>query len=337
MPKSPHPLPPISIVGAGGIGCSLAATIHHAGHSVKLVEKCPQKVGWGLVNGVKVSGFPVQNIPLVPYDQWLPGPEELVFLCVKCFDNKEILAKVPETTTLIPVQNGYENLLLARKHRYEGIASFIAESEPGKTLVRITRQGTLHLGESHRIDKPKLELTLFSNLIQIPGVNLKLVQDINPIKSTKFIYNCAISPLASGCGIDNGQLLGNPRIRPLFLGLLRENLSIMNTRGIQMGKVGPFAPNTVVSILNNSLISNLLAKWFKGSLDKTYCSMAGDWSTGRTELENYLGYLLNLAGDFPCPMNRALYKWCQDRLERKLPASLELVSHLESVVGQAKP
>lgn len=336
MPPARNSLPTIYIVGAGGIGCSLAATIHHAGHPVKLVEKCPQKVSWGLANGVKVSGFPAQNIPIVPFETWAPGPDDLVFLCVKCFANEEVLAKVPQLTTIIPVQNGYEKQLTARKHTFEGIASYIAESEPGKTMTKITRPGSLHLGFAVPNEKPGLDLESFAPLIRIPGVQLQIISDINPIKSTKFIYNCAISPLASGCGVDNGQLLGNPRIRRLFLGLLKENLGILNARKIPLGKVGPFAPTTVVNILNNSWVSSLLARWFKGSLDKTYCSMAGDWATGRTELDNYLGHLLDLAEDFPCPLNRALYKWCKERLERKLPASMELISHLEnSFVGGA--
>jgi len=36
----------------------------------------------------------------------------------------------------------------------------------------------------------------------------------------------------------------------------------------------------------------------------TYCSMSGDIATGRTEIDNYNGRLVNLAGDRPCPMNR---------------------------------
>ena len=39
----------------------------------------------------------------------------------------------------------------------------------------------------------------------------------------------------------------------------------------------------------------------------TYCSMAGDIVKGRTEIDNYTGHLLRLAGSRPCPLNRRVY------------------------------
>jgi len=55
-PSQPQ-LPPITILGAGGIGCTLAATIHHSGHPVKLVEICRSKLSWAKMNGIEVPGF----------------------------------------------------------------------------------------------------------------------------------------------------------------------------------------------------------------------------------------------------------------------------------------
>jgi 2-dehydropantoate 2-reductase len=322
-------LPPINIVGAGGIGCSLGATIHHAGHPVKLIETCYQKISWAKKHGVQVSGIPAQIIPIQNFESWKPHHKEINLICLKSYNNKFIRYKNINWKNLITVQNGFEPSLLENDRIGEGIASYIAECDPKKTLVRITRPGDLHLGTFRGKEAHLPFLKRLSKLIRIPKVNIRLTDDITRFKYTKFLYNCAISPLASGCGIDNGQLLAHPKIRPLFLDLLRENLGILEQAKIQLGRVGPFAPQTVVAILKNPWITRFLASWFQKSLSKTYCSMACDWSTGETELEDYLGHLIRLAGNTPCPLNTALYHWCKDRLSRRMPPSMELVSVLE--------
>ena len=44
--------------------------------------------------------------------------------------------------------------------------------------------------------------------------------------------------------------------------------------------------------------------------------MAGDIPKGRTEIDNYNGHLLRVAGDRPCPLNRRVYE-VMKRLERE--------------------
>jgi 2-dehydropantoate 2-reductase len=89
---------------------------------------------------------------------------------------------------------------------------------------------------------------------------------------------------------------------------------------VALGKVGPFHPDTVQHILRRRGLARMLAWAFYPSLRGTYCSMAGDVVTGRTEIENYTGHLLALAGDRPCPLNRAVYALLK-RLEgeRRVP------------------
>jgi len=326
------PLPPITIVGAGGIGCSLAATIHHSGHPVKLVEVCQRKIMWAQDNGIQVTGFPAQQIPIESFDNWNPSQLELAIICLKCYNNKCLFHKNLNWEQSITIQNGFADSILHLARKGEGIASYIAECAPGKTQVRITRGGKLHLGTYLGNEGYLAVYRQLSRLIRIPSVRTEVTSNITKFKYTKFLYNCAISPLASGCGVDNGQLLANPRIRPLFLELLRENLGIMASAGIELGKVGPFEPKTVVAILRNPWVTNLLAGWFQRSLDKTYCSMACDWSTGETELEDYLGHLIRLAGKHPCPLNRVLYDWCRDRLSRKMPPSMDLADLLQKIM-----
>jgi 2-dehydropantoate 2-reductase len=122
------------------------------------------------------------------------------------------------------------------------------------------------------------------------------------------MYNAAISPLAAAAGVDNGELLTDPTAKRLFFGLLQENHAILRQAGVPLARIGPFHPDTVSRILRTPGLPSLLAILFRPSLRGTYCSMAPDIATRRTEIESYNGHLIRLAGSFPCPLNRAVFR-----------------------------
>jgi 2-dehydropantoate 2-reductase len=122
------------------------------------------------------------------------------------------------------------------------------------------------------------------------------------------MYNAAIGPLAAVAGIDNGALLSVRKARRLFFALLNENYVILKEAGVPLGKVGPFHPDTVSRILRRRALAGALAWAFYPTLRGSYCSMAGDLSRGRTEIDYYNRRLIELAGDRPCPLNRQIYQ-----------------------------
>ncbi len=298
----------IYVLGAGGIGCAVGYALCAAGVEITFVDINDEKVKWGGVHGVGVDSRPFLPAHFISFDDWNPPPSAAFLLCTKCYDNESILARLPPSAALIPIQNGFDSALEARTHRLEGIASFVSECTPNRTHTRITRPGRLHLGVLHphgtASTVPILDLLRSNNLFRVTWG-----PEILPYKYTKLMYNSAIGPLASLAGIDNGKLLSLPRARRLFFALLRENYDILSSAGVPLGKIGPFHPDRVNRILRRKLLSNVLAWAFYPSLKGTYCSMAGDLATGRTEIDNYNGRLIELAGDRPCPLNRRVYDW----------------------------
>ncbi|HEY7329565.1 MAG TPA: ketopantoate reductase C-terminal domain-containing protein [Gemmataceae bacterium] len=312
----------VHVVGAGGIGCAVGYALCASGSSVLFVDADPAKIAWGRRYGVAVDTLSPLPAAFVSFDEWRPPADAVILLCTKCYDNAAVLERIPESATLIPVQNGFDSLLHARGHALEGIASFVSECLPHRTHTRITRAGRLHFG--HRLSAISYEAQVplcISALIQarhIVGrrIRVQLVADILPYKYTKLMYNAAISPLASAAGIDNGQLLRLPGARALFFDLLRENHAILAGAGVSLGKVGSFHPKTVSAILRRPWLAHSLAWAFYPSLRGTYCSMSGDLPTGRTEIDYYNGHLLELAGETPCPINRRIYNQIK-RMERE--------------------
>jgi 2-dehydropantoate 2-reductase len=308
----------LAIVGAGGIGCALGHALLDGGVDVTLVERDREKIAWGREHGVAVDSLPPHATNIIHFDEWRPNEDDLVLLCTKCYDNPGVLEKIPAATTLIPIQNGYDTELSGRVE-FEAVASFVTECTPGRTHTRITRPGELHIGFSaaaegrripHRIGE------IIDVLDRLGNFAVRTVPEVLPYKNTKLMYNAAISPIAAVAGLDNGQLLTMAGARRLFFGLIRENYRILKNAAAPLERIGPFHPDTVDILLRVPLIARLLAVPFSRTLRGTYCSMAGDLPNGPTELDNYNGYLLSLAGDLKVPVNRRVYEVAQ-RVERE--------------------
>lgn len=269
----------------------------------------------------------------------------MLLLCVKCYDNDDILTRIPGGAALVPVQNGFDPALAAIEG-IEGIASFVAECPPGRTHVRITRKGDLHLGRkafpsslqrwgitsgamtsvpSEGVFAGVDGLTLLQRHLRRGPFRLRVVGDILPYKFTKLMYNAAIGPLASAVGIDNGELLRDARLRSLFFGLLQENYRILCDAGVPLGRIGPFHPDTVQRLLRHRWLARLLSRAFYPSLRGTYCSMHDDLPRGRTEIDFYNGFLIRLASGRPCPLNRWLVDLVHGMETDRIPPSRQLL------------
>src|SRR5262249_43660388 len=249
-----------------------------------------------------------------------------VLLCTKCYDNAAVLARLPANVALIPIQNGFDPALDAQGHACEGIASFVSECLAGRTHTRITRAGKLHLGR--RRAGAEVACGLADVLRRNNLFRLEVVADILPYKYTKLMYNAAISPLAAAAGLDNGQLLSVPVARRLFFQMLRENYVILHGAGIPLAKIGPFHPDTVQWILRHRLAARSLAWAFHPSLRGTYCSMSGDRPKGATEIDNYNGHLIALAGDRPCPLNRRVHELVKKMERERIAPGLRVLDEL---------
>jgi 2-dehydropantoate 2-reductase len=306
----------VHVVGAGGIGCAVGHALCAAGVAVTFVDADPQKVTAGREHGVAIHLQTFQRASFVHFTEWAPPRGVPVLLCTKCYDNAAVLARLPEGADLIPIQNGFDPALQNRPPHVEGIASFVSECRPHRPVTRITRGGKLHLGPSDAGAGEELRrrVEALAARLQRAPFRVEVVADIRPYKYTKLMYNAAISPLAAAAGLDNGDLLRLPRARRLFFDLLRENYAILSGAGVPLGKVGPLHPTTVAAILRRPWLARSLAWAFYPSLRGTYCSMAGDLP-GRTEIDNYNGHLIELAGERPCPLNRRVHALVK-RMER---------------------
>ena len=296
------------ILGAGGIGIATGVCLARAGWNVTMVDSNAKKIEAGKRDGMSVDSQIETRAQFVVFHEWAPPTNEIILLCVKTFDNAPVLQRIANMEYVVPIQNGFDAQLELLHHPTEAIASFVSECDADRPATRITRAGSLHIGARHDMNAAQQERidTLANALAQGKLFPVENVPNILPFKATKLMYNAAISPLAASAGVDNAQLLIDPLAQKMFFALLRENYSILKNAGLEMQTIGPFHPDTVMRILRTPLLPKLMGVFFRPSLRGTYCSMSPDMGSGRTEVDAYNGHLIRLAGNFPCPINRAV-------------------------------
>lgn len=318
--------PAITVVGAGGIGCSLGHALSEAGWSVEMVDARPGKVEAGNRNGIVIEGRDATPAKFTAFPDWSPPDRGLVLLCTKCFDTQPVLDRLGPEHEIVPVQNGFD-ALLSQRCTHEGIASYVSECEDDRPVTRITRDGDLHIGPCRIGNATTSEFERLVQALDRHGAfTVRRVDAVLPYKYAKLMYNAAISPLAAVTGLDNAQLLTRPEARTLFFSFLRENYRILHAAEIPLGRIGPFHPDTVNRILRLPLVARVMAPSFARSLRNTYCSMSGDIEKGRTEIDHFNGHLVALAGDHPCPLNRkacSLVKQMEAARDTPAPHRLE--------------
>jgi 2-dehydropantoate 2-reductase len=301
-----------------------------------MVDANTAKVASGRRDGMRIHGGPAMPVPFVAFDAWEPAANTVVLLCTKTFDNAAVLARLPASPLLVPIQNGYDPHLDALDHPCEAIASFVSACPADRPEARITRAGCLHIGARRPAnDMQRERMATLAAAIGASGLfPVHLVDDVRPYKAAKLMYNAAISPLAAGAGVDNAALLTDPLANRLFFALLLENHAILRHARVPLARIGPFHPDVVARILRTPLLPQLMRHFFRPSLRGTYCSMAPDMGSGRTEMDAYNGHLVRIAGDLPCPINRAVIDMV-DRIsgQRLAPSP----THLQDLAAALPP
>ena len=196
----------IAVVGAGGIGGPLGASLATAGHDVSFVARGAHLAAMR-ANGLRIEGDrgetlvrPVQATD----DPTTIGPIDAVLFCVKLWDvetaGAQIRPLVGGETAVIPLQNGIdasERLapILGASHVLGGVAvitgSIIA---PG-----VVRQS----GKHHRVTFGELDGRItpraerIRDACQEAGIETTLSQDIQRARWEKFIALVATSGLCA--------------------------------------------------------------------------------------------------------------------------------------------
>ena len=286
----------IAVLGAGSIGCLIAAKLVRDGHDV-LVHARGEHGATLAIRGLKITGeWDVQINP----DEWTVSLDEAGIhdALRKSFDQAIVTCKTKDTARLseiavmltdgpvLSLQNGLGNHEILQQYVFENSAvgvttNAVKRLAPGE--IEWVGKGNLRLGG------PKGEH--FAQSLQ--SLNAEYNEDVSSIIWRKLLINVAINPIAAICGVKNGELSHEP--------LLSQSESTMLEAAGVARNLGINLPD------DQELLQDLHSVLH--STAENECSMLADVKAGReTEIDALCGQVVSRGESLgvPTPLNSML-------------------------------
>lgn len=243
MTLSPKPQGRFAIVGAGAIGCALAARLAYAGQDVTLVVRDTARAELiarqGLVcqeAGGSFTAWP-SVVPAVPDEAF-----DVLVMAVKADDLPMVAASLPASinagTLVMPLVNGIpwwmaqagetvravdpDGILLRRfvPDQIVGSVVYTTAMVAGPASVRVMNGQRLVIGavEPERVSA----IAVLGDVLRGCGIDVEVTDGIVDAVWNKVALNLATNPLSVVTGAPLGQLCSDARLVPIVSNILDE-------------------------------------------------------------------------------------------------------------------
>ncbi|MDE1169125.1 MAG: 2-dehydropantoate 2-reductase [Pseudomonas sp.] len=251
----------IAIVGAGAIGCTLAARLVGSGQPVKLLAR-GDTLATLKRDGIRLSDLQGEHhVRVTASDNAHElGEQDLIFICTKAPALPAVLAQIPPMvgphTVVVPVVNGVPwwyfhgeggrfagqpikaldvDGQLARAldlSHVIGCVVFITAQCPQPCVVESRNPHLMIVGEPDNSLSPRLEQ--LRGVIERAGIEARSTDRIRDSLWTKIIANLTSNPLSVVTGATLEQLYGLPELRELVSSTLHETLLTAAAHGARV-------------------------------------------------------------------------------------------------------
>jgi 2-dehydropantoate 2-reductase len=308
----------IAVMGAGGVGGYYGGLLADAGHDVSFVARgahlqAIQQTGRLQIKSIhgdlEISPIQATNNPAEI------GLVDWVIVAVKTRDTDtaahSILPLLGAETTVTTFQNGVDNAdrigAIAGMDHLLGAATWISSYVAAPGVIRqVSPFRRVALGEFSGDITPRLES--IAGALQQVGVEVSVVQDIDRVLWTKFLFIAPISGLGAVTRVSMGDYRAIPETRAMLIQLMNEVANVAHASGIQL------ASDAVDSAL--ALVDNVP--------EEMVPSMQRDVELARpSELESMIGILCRRgrALNVPTPVADFVYGALLPQEQRVLSAS----------------
>lgn len=293
----------IAIIGTGGIGAPLGASLAKAGEDVTFLARGTHLAAMR-DSGLRIEGDRGETIvrPVQTTDDPATiGAVDLVLFCVKLWDvesaGEQIRPLIGSGTAVIPLQNGVdasERLvpILGASHVLGGVAKVTGSIVAPGVIRQSGKHHGIVFGELDRQIRPRTER--IRDVCQAAGIESELSSDIQVERWWKFVGLVAFSGLCALTRRPVGDLRDDPDLALLIDDAMREVIDVGRACGVQ-------------------LASDALETWrafIRGVPANLTPSMAVDLRAGnRLELPWLAGKVVELGKGcgVPTPVNRVVY------------------------------
>jgi 2-dehydropantoate 2-reductase len=231
----------IGVVGAGGIGLTLAAALAAAHDVVVLArrDEVAEAIARDGIALVSAEGEVRHVAVRATTDPRALADRDAVLVAVKAYATQAALTPLrgvlPPHALVASVQNGLDNDAAARA------------ALPGARIVAgSTMQGAIGLGPG-RVQPIGRGATIFGRddgasptsgelaaAFAAAGLDARVVDDATPLLWRKLVVNAAINPLGALARRTNGDVVSDPDLVPLARSLVAEAVAVAASAGVEI-------------------------------------------------------------------------------------------------------
>lgn len=320
--------PRVAIVGAGAIGCRIAAHLAQQGQATSLFDGWREHIEVLASQGLTLQWpdgreerHPVQAFPLSASGQ--QGQFDIVLLAARSDGTQALLPLVQQLLAphgcVVSCQNGVNEEAIAAAvgaERTLGCSMVFGARLTGPGVVRVL-PGPDQLRTGEYLGGPSERLDRIVKLLGACGTSTA-THNLVGYRWMKLVLNATGNPLLLLSGLDAKGLHGRADARRLIIGLAREILRTARAHGI--------APEPVLGVPTDewcgeqaleSPALHAALRMHGDSLGSRRLSMVADFEArGRTEVDYITGYAVSKARvkGLPVPLNEAVWR-CVKQLE----------------------
>jgi len=276
--------PPVSVVGAGAVGCYFGAMLARAGVRVKLIGRAPHVEAIAR-DGLRLDGLRVQErIPVEATTSIAEGVRDagVLLFCVKTVSTEAVAREMqpflaPEST-ILSLQNGVDNpeRIHSAIQRYAvPVAVYVAAEMTAPGCVTHTGRGDLIVG--NRAGCPyEPDLGPLAAMFEEAGVPCQISDGIAAEMWSKMTMNCAWNALSALTGAQYGRMVQFAPLRELSVRAIAETVAVARAEG--------------VTLSGQAMVDAALR--LSETMPQATSSMAQDIARGRrTEIDSLNGYV----------------------------------------------
>ena len=235
----------ILIIGAGGVGIGLGASVKSQGANVSIYAR-GETAKAIKENGIKRCGlfthYEFGEIPVYESYEEIPKNEfDYIFISSKTTANEDIAQNLNEQRDILKddgkiiiFQNGFGNdeayLKYFPKSKVFSARVITGFTRPERYISEVTVYTEPILIGSLQGEDPK-EMQEIADMITESGIKCELTDEVDKYLWAKMLYNCALNPLGAILNVNYGKLTENEYTKELMNSIIDEIFEVIKASG----------------------------------------------------------------------------------------------------------
>ena len=235
----------ILIIGAGGVGIGLGASVKSQGANVSIYAR-GETAKAIKENGIKRCGlfthYEFGEIPVYESYEEIPKNEfDYIFISSKTTANEDIAQNLNEQRDILKddgkiiiFQNGFGNdeayLKYFSKSKVFSARVITGFTRPERYISEVTVYTEPILIGSLQGEDPK-EMQEIADMITESGIKCELTDEVDKYLWAKMLYNCALNPLGAILNVNYGKLTENEYTKELMNSIIDEIFEVIKASG----------------------------------------------------------------------------------------------------------